>query len=161
MGSTFLGIALVVVSVCFPPPTLALEILSSPQLDKFSQQGKELRAELERVYGDPKGKRDSLKGVDVSSIIARYIPIGTSFDDAERVLIAAGFTMAPRPPRPIDREPAPEWEKALRFTMSGGLVLDRTLFASVTVGITLSPDIPGDPKAHVKEINASLRTTYL
>jgi hypothetical protein len=146
-------------SVC---PSLALKFSSSPPLDKFSQQGTELRAELERVYRDPKGKRDSLRGVDVSSTIARYIPIGTSFEDAERILIAAGFTMASRPPRPLDRDPAPGWEKALRFTMGGGLVLDRTLFTSITeVGVTLSPDLPGDPKAHVKEIHASLRTTYL
>lgn len=150
---------LVVASLWSVCPSLALEFSSSPPPDKFTQQGKELRAELERVYRDPKGKLDSLKGIDVSSIIARYIPIGTSFDDAERILIAAGFTMAPRP---MDRDPAPEWEKALRFTMGGGLVLDRTLLASVTeVGVILSPDLPGDPKAHVKEIIASLRTTYL
>lgn len=162
MRNFLLCLGLVASSVWLVSPSLALEFSSSPPPDKFSQQGKELRAELERVYRDPKGQRDSLKVVDVSSIIARYIPIGTSFDDAERILMAAGFTMAPRPPRPIPKEPAPEWEKALRFTMGGGLVLDRTLFASVTeVGVTLSPDLPGDPKAHVKEINASLRTTYL
>ncbi len=162
MRTPLLSLGVIVLSLYPVSPSLALEFSSSPGPDTFSQQGKELRAELERVYRDPKAKRDSLNGLDVSSTIARYIPIGTSFDDAERILIAAGFTMAPRPPRPIDRDPAPEWEKPLRFTMGGGLVLDRTFFASVTeVSVTLSPDFPGDPKAHVKEIHANLKTTYL
>jgi len=163
MRPAFLSLGVnILLSVCSVFPSLALEFSSSPALDTFSQQGKELRSKLERVYRDPKAKQDSSKGVDVSSTVARYIPVGTSFDDAERILKAAGFEMAPRPPRPIYRDSAPEWEKALRFSMGGGLVLDRTLFASVTeVFVTLSPDLPGDPKAHVKEIHASLRTTYL
>jgi hypothetical protein len=143
-------------------PGLSFEFSSSPPPDAFSQQGKELRAELERVYRDSKNKRHSLTGLDVSSTVGQYIPVGTSFDDAERILRAAGFKMAPRPPRPIDRDPAPEWEKTLRFTMMGGLDLDQTFLVSkTTVSVVLVPDSPGNPNAKVKEISASLMTTYL
>jgi hypothetical protein len=145
-------------------PSLAMEFSRSPvDSDTFSQQGKQLRAELERVYRSPKEAGQSVgRGIDVSSTIAKYIPIGTSFDDAERILKAAGFTMAPRPPRPIDRDPAPEWEKALRFAMVGGLDLDQMFLVSRTsVLVVLFPDSPGYQNSRVKEIHASIKTIYL
>ena len=52
-------------------PSLALEFSSSSPPDAFSKQGKELRSELERVYRDSKGKKDSLAGLAVSSTVAR------------------------------------------------------------------------------------------
>jgi hypothetical protein len=141
-----------------------MEFSKSPLgVDTFSQQGHQLRAELERIYRSPKEAGQSLgRGIDVSSTVAQYIPIGTSFDDAERILKAAGFTMAPRPPRPIDRDPAPDWQKALRFALAGGLDLDHTFLASRTsVSVVLAPDAPGAQNAHVKAIHASIKTIYL
>jgi hypothetical protein len=141
-----------------------MEFSSSPVApDTFSQQGKQLRADLERVYRSPKETAPSIwRDIDVSSTVAKYIPIGTSFDDADRILKAAGFKMAPRPPRPIERESIVKFPEALRFAISGELDLDQTFLVSRTsVIVILSPDSPGDPNAHVKEIHASIMTAYL
>lgn len=159
-------IGLELVACSWPWPGMAVEkeevTMSASDVE---QRGKQLRAELERTYRDPKDTRKLGKGVgpgiDVSSIVAKYIPIGTSFDEAEQVLQAAGFHMAARPPRPMHREPAPEWEKALRFTMGGGLELDKAFGYRADVGVTLYPDAPGDPGARVKQIISSIQTTYL
>ncbi len=159
------GLALVAYS--WPLSGMALEkenvMMSASDVE---QRGKQLRAELEETYRVLKdarklGASNKAEGIDVSATVAKYIPIGTSFDEAEKVLQAAGFNLAPRPPRPAGRENAPEWEKALRFTMGGGLVLDQTFGYQASVGVTLYPDSPGDPAAHVQEILARLRTSYL
>ena len=45
-------------------------------------------------------------GTDVTAIVAPYIPTGTSFDDAEKLLRDAGFEIKPHPPtiQPPDRK---------------------------------------------------------
>jgi len=141
---------------------LGLEFSSSPPPDTFSQQGKELRAELERIYRNRKEKVHPLSGIDVSSTIAKYVPLGTSLDDAERILKAAGFKTDSRPPHPIQKDSIVKFDEKHRLAWLGTLVLDQTfLVSSTTVIVVLSPDSPGDPKARVKEIQGSLHTTYL
>jgi len=163
MRAPLLSLGVMVLSLYSVSPTLALEFSSSPALDAFSQQGKKLRADLEHVYRNSTEKAKSpLSGIDVSLTVAKYIPIGTSFDDAERILKADGFRMGPRPPHHVQKDSIVKYPEALRFAWSGGLDLDQTFLVSKTsVSVTLFPDSPGSPNARVKEIQASLRTTYL
>ena len=85
-----------------------------------------------------------------------------SFDDAERILIGAGFKMGPRPPHPIQKESIVKYPEAFRFAWFGELDLDQTFLVSKTsVSVTLFPDAPDNPNARAKEIQALLHTTYL
>ena len=163
MRRTFLGTALAVTSLYLLVPTFAFEISSSPALDALSQQGKQLRADLWEIYKDSKEKAKSpSSGIDVSSTVTKYIPIGMSFDDAERILIGAGFKMGPRPPHPIQKESIVKYPEAFRFAWFGELDLDQTFRVSKTsVSVTLFPDAPDNPNARAKEIQALLHTTYL
>ena len=156
-----LGLAAILFGITLSGISFAKDMSS----DSLEQRGKQLGAELNRTY---RTLKDAHKlgmgngpGVDVSSTVATYITIGTSFEEAEKVLQAAGFHLAPRPPRPINRLSAPEWEKALRFTIMGGLDLDHAFGYRADVVVSLSPDSPGDQGAHVKEISAQIQTTYL
>ncbi|MCW5797983.1 MAG: hypothetical protein LZF60_230099 [Nitrospira sp.] len=144
-------------------PSLALD--ASVSAETLEQRGRQLRAALEQKFRTLKEANQlgmgNGPGVDVSPIVAIYIPIGTSFEEAEKVLLAAKFKMGQRPPRPIYRESAPEWEKAMRFTLVGGFVLEQSFGYVASVGIELYPDSAGDPGAHVKEIQARIQTSYL
>jgi hypothetical protein len=86
----------------------------------------------------------------VSSTIAKYIPIRTSFDDAERILNSAGFTMGPRPPHALENDAIVKYPAAFRFAWFGKLELDQTfLVGSTSVSVILFPDSPDNPHARV------------
>ena len=60
----------------------------------FQERGARLRLELERAYQDLRhtgGFKSA--GNDVSSIVEKYVPVGTSFSNAETTLRSSGFNI--------------------------------------------------------------------
>lgn len=75
---------------------LTLSSVSSDKIsDGLAERGKLLRADLESKY--TAFKQDKLKvnclmrGIPIDDIVEKYIPVGTSFPDAEAILRIAGF----------------------------------------------------------------------
>jgi len=122
----------------------------------FHERGARLRLELERAYQDLRHTGEfKSAGNDVSSIVKKYIPAGTSFADAETTLRSSGFNIDPRPPR---EPPNPLWSDEhklmMRFAILGTLVLAQQGVSRITVEITLLPKILGADHNTVKGVHA-------
>src|SRR6516225_5085905 len=126
----------------------------------FQERGARLRLELERAYQDLRHTGEfKSAGNDVSSIVKKYIPVGTSFADAETTLRSSGFTIEPLPPRE-PANPAPlgsdESKSMMRFAIFGTLVLAQKGVSKITVEITLLPKISGADHNTVKGVHAAI-----
>jgi hypothetical protein len=127
----------------------------------FQERGARLRLELERAYQDLRRTGEfKSAGNDVSSIVQKYVPVGTSFADAETTLRSSGFDIDPLPPREPPERPSPLWsgERALmmRFALFGTLVLAQHGVSRITVEITLVPKISGADHNTVKRVQAAI-----
>src|SRR5262249_60379502 len=72
----------------------------------FQARGARLRLELERAYQDLRHTGEfKSAGNDVSSIVRKYIPVGTSFADAESALRSGGVVIMPPPPPETPKKP--------------------------------------------------------
>ena len=127
----------------------------------FQERGARLRLELERAYQDLRhtgGFKSA--GNDVSSIVKKYVPVGTSFADAETTLRSSGFDIDPLPPREPPENPSPLWsgehKLLMRFAIFGTLVLAQQGFSRITVEITLLPEILGADHNSVKGVHAAI-----
>ncbi|HEY7245522.1 MAG TPA: hypothetical protein VH678_16755 [Xanthobacteraceae bacterium] len=127
----------------------------------FQERGARLRLELERAYQDLRhtgGFKSA--GNDVSSIVEKYVPVGTSFADAETTLRSSGFSIGPLPPREPPKNPSPLWSDehklAMRFAILGTLVLAQQGVSRITVEITLLPKISGADHNTVKGVHAAI-----
>jgi hypothetical protein len=127
----------------------------------FQERGARLRLELERAYQDLRhtgGFKSA--GNDVSSIVKKYVPVGTSFADAETTLRSSGFDIDPLPPREPPENPSPLWsdehELKMRFAIFGTLVLAQQGFSRITVEITLLPEKSGVDHNTVKGVHAAI-----
>ena len=125
----------------------------------FRERGARLRLELERAYQDLRhtgGFKSA--GNDVSSIVKKYVPVGTSFADAETTLRSSGFNIDPLPPREPPKNPSPsgEHELMMRFAIFGTLVLAQKGVSRITVEITLLPKISGADHNTVKGVHAAI-----
>ena len=80
-----------------------------PSLEETDARGRALRAVIDKFYDSlPETRKSWLRrllappyvqpSVDISKIVRHYIPAGTSFEDAERILGAAGLTVVSLPP---------------------------------------------------------------
>ena len=104
-------------------------------------QGKQLRADIDKVYQELKSKKQlkdvSLGGNNITDVIQRYLPAEMSFDDAEAILRSAGFEVWPRP-RP--KHDHPQWY------FGGGNIkpYDSGFLWSVSVWVALEPPGPND-----------------
>jgi hypothetical protein len=127
----------------------------------FQQRGARLRLELERAYQDLRRTGDfKSAGNDVSSIVKKYVPVGTSFANAETTLRSSGFNIDPLPPREPPENPSPLWSDEqklmMRFAIFGTLVLAQQGVSRITVEITLLPKILGADDNTVKGIHAAI-----
>ena len=99
-------------------------------------------------------------GNDVSSIVRKYVPVGTSFADAAAILRSCGFDIDPLPPREPPKNPSPFWsgehELMMRFAIFGTLVLAQQGVARITVEITLLPKILGADHNTVRGVHAAI-----
>src|SRR5262252_11001496 len=66
----------------------------------FQERGARLRLELERAYQDLRHTGEfKSAGNDVSAIVRKYVPVGTSFADAATTLRSCGFDLDSQAPR--------------------------------------------------------------
>jgi len=107
--------------------------------NELVQRGKELRNEIDSVYQTLKAeKKLSGRGTDISDRVRKYIPPGTSFDDAEEILRSAGFDVSSRPSsNTTDNRPD-------RYSVVGFLKLDGWLGFKIQAIASLTPKGPGD-----------------
>jgi hypothetical protein len=126
----------------------------------FRERGARLRVELERAYQDLRHTGEfKAAGNDVSPIVKKYIPVGTSFADAETTLRSSGFDIDPLPPREPPENPSSLWSDdklMLRFAIFGTLVLAKKGVSRITVEITLLPKILEADHNTVKSIRAAI-----
>lgn len=111
--------------------------------ESLEQRGKQLRAALELAYKKKVDAKtlsaDPRVGNDVTDVVVRYIPIGTSFDDAESILRSAGFRVDPRPNVKV------EGNRSGRYDVVGAIVpFVQKFLSSVNLYVHLSPAMPGD-----------------
>jgi hypothetical protein len=127
----------------------------------FQERGARLRLELERAYQDLRHTGEfKSAGNDVSPIVRKYVPVGTSFADAETTLRSSGFDIASLPSREPPKSPSPlsngECESAMRSAIFATLVLAQHGVSKITVEITLLPKISGADHATVKGVHATI-----
>lgn len=127
----------------------------------FQGRGARLRLELERAYQDLRHTGEfKSAGNDVSSIVQKYVPVGTSFADAETTLRSSGFNIDPLPSREPPNNPSPPWSDErklmMKFAISGTLVLAQRGVSRIVVEITLLPKMPGADHDTVKNVHAVL-----
>jgi len=123
----------------------------------FQERGTRLRLELQRAYQDLRRTGEfKSAGNDVSSIVRKYVPVGTSAD-AATTLRSCGFDIDPLPPRE-PKNPSPLWsdehKSMMRFAISGTLVLAQHGVSRMAVEITLLPKILGADHNTVKGVRA-------
>jgi hypothetical protein len=115
--------------------------LASSDLQK---RGTQLRAALEDAYRHLKNypRRERSSGINVSEVVSPYIPIGSSFKDAEQILANAGFEIIrpslEAPPKPQNR--SEDWYAVLGEIQN----FAHGLFYVVRVYVSLLPPSPGD-----------------
>jgi hypothetical protein len=127
----------------------------------FQERGSRLRLALERAYQDLRHTGDfKSAGNDVSSIVEKYVPVGTSFANAETTLRSSGFNIDPLPPREPPKNTSPLWsgerELMMRFAIFGTLVLAQHGVSRITVEITLLPKILQADHNTVKGVRAAI-----
>ena len=116
----------------------------------FQERGARLRRALERAYQDLRHTGEfKSAGNDVSSILKKFVPVGTSFDNAEVTLRSSGFDIDPASPREPPKHASPLW----RFAIFGTLVLAQHGVSKITVETTLLPKSKDDRNT-VKSVHA-------
>ena len=153
--------AVICVSLLIAAHADAVERRNQMNALDFQERGARLRLELERAYQDLRhtGRFESA-GNDVSSIVKKYVPVGTSFANAETTLRSSGFNIDPLAPRETPKNASLLWSDEhklmMRFAIFGTLVLAQQGFSRITVEITLLPEILGADHNTVKGVHAAI-----
>ena len=122
-------------------------------LKNADARGKALRAKIDQYYASlPETRKPWVYkyfappyvgySVDIGRIVRHYIPAGASFDEAERILMAAGLTVDwPRPPNGV-MEPAhiPRHDYQVRASLERGT----DPLGYMRIYVRLSPQTRGD-----------------
>jgi hypothetical protein len=78
-------------------PELTKKVLSMNTDNELAKRGRQLRLQIDKTLIESKGKFiDPVKGIDMGNMVSKYIPEGTSFDDAEIILKFAGCEVTKR-----------------------------------------------------------------
>ena len=161
-------LAVICVSLLIAAHADAVERRSQMSALDFQERGARLRLELKRTYEDLRhtgGFKSA--GNDVSSVVKKYVPVGTSFADAQTTLRNAGFDIDPLPLREPATNSSPlssaehelssaEHESVMRFAIFATLVLAQYRASKITVEITLLPKILGADHNIVKGVRAAI-----
>jgi hypothetical protein len=145
-------------------PTFHAELLAQtekPQResDELKRRGKELRAALQRRHLQlvvNNVRIDPVGGVDATDAVLPYIPVGTSFSDAEAILRHAGFVIGKHPNlnAPPDINRGKDWYAVVaEISPFSTWLLVRTDFY-----VELLPRSPGDYST-VSKVSASFFIT--
>jgi hypothetical protein len=119
----------------------------------FQERGARLRLELEHAYQDLRRTGEfKSAGNDVSPIVKKYIPVGTSFANAQTTLRSSGFEIDPAPPRDPPKNASPLW----KFAIFGTLVLAQRGVSRITVETTLLPKTPDADNNTVNGVHATI-----
>ncbi|WP_124835571.1 hypothetical protein [Burkholderia sp. Bp9031] len=133
-------------------------LLASPPQD-LEILGRRLRVEIDEAYQKlPKSGpiQEIEKAGDITWLAVRYIPLESSFDDAEVILRGAGFSVGPRPDKNQPGNLQHRYDVIARIDGYRSNVVSRT-----NVSVFLSPKAPGDFYDGVSAIFASFTTSYL
>jgi hypothetical protein len=119
----------------------------------FQERGARLRLELERAYQDLRRTGDfKSAGNDVSAIVKKYIPVGTTFANAQTTLRSSGFEIDPAPPRDPPKNASPLW----KFSIFATLVLAQKGISRMTVETTLLPATSETEHNTVRGVHATI-----
>jgi hypothetical protein len=114
---------------------------SAPISAEQGNRGRALRVEIERLYVDMKARGASKaewlgRGITTDTI-TKYVPVGSSFEDAEAVLRAAGCVIH----YPAKSQPGPlPWDD----DVWAQAVLEHNLIGTDLFDVNLTPRSPGD-----------------
>jgi hypothetical protein len=112
---------------------------SSGETGELRQRGKALRNEIGSVYKTLKAEQKITgRGTDIDDLVMKYIPLGSSFDDAEEILRSAGFRVSRRPPSDTTSD------RPDRYNVVGFLKLDGSFGIKIQAIVSLRPKGPGD-----------------
>jgi len=122
---------------------------------ELRRRGKELRNEIRSVYKTLKAEQKiTARGTDISDSVRKYIPPGSSFDDAEEILRAAGFDVSSRPLSDTMSN-APD-----RYSVGADLKLKGSFPFKIQAIVSLTPKAPGD-YSEVSAVSAGIFLSFL
>jgi len=136
---------------------------NQPDQKATEQRGKQLREAIEQEYQrlDDAKALTPRSGGNISELVLKFIPVGTSFDDAEQILRSAGFTVGPRgSPKEMAKSPVrvpnPKYQLTAEIIALHGSLFT---FRTVSVAVYLTPKDP-DNYDKVNEVGGSIYTAY-
>ena len=126
--------------------TIAETAMPEMVSSEIMKQGAQLRQDIERAYRKARSKNTlkpgATRGLDITGVVERWIPVGTSFEDAEAILKAAHFEVEARPSEAMPPGSLFWQNHPGRFAVGAKLVLDSNIFSTVKVGVALYPELP-------------------
>lgn len=118
---------------------------ASIQQNLLKKRGKQLRLDIDAAYADIMRRDALLKFNHIESVVARYLPSGTSFDDAEEILKAAGLDVGTRRTREEELNKNSFWaDSPHRFDVVSQVKLKQSLFGHHLLVVHLVPNMPWD-----------------
>lgn len=125
--------------------------------NELEQRGKQLRKAIDEKYkrlADAKALKIMGHGRNnITDDVIKYIPIGTSFDDAEAILRAAGFEVGKRDMNPIIHDYYGVYSVIRHYKLL------TPLFAGTSVGVLLQPKNKDDWST-VQSLEADFKIVY-
>jgi hypothetical protein len=158
-GFKFLYVLLIAATMLIPSASMAADAASD-----LEQRGKQLRMAIDKKYKElHDANAISMRHVnDITPLVLQYVPIGTSFDDADKILRAAGFGVAPHPVlHPVLKFPdGAEYDVLGRINPYTNPYIESGLIPTGTsLDIDLTPPSPTD-YSKVSRVSAAF-TIYL
>jgi hypothetical protein len=131
-----------------------------PADDELTQRGKQLRIAIDKKYRELSANNRLVRNGSVpltsvpdkamTDVVMQFIPLKTSFDDAEEILRGAGFLVEPRPGT------APARKTVNRYDVIASIAHYDDRFPGRTdLDVALTPVAPGD-YSEVHGLSASI-----
>ena len=126
--------------------------------DTFESIGKNLRAEIDKTYKELQEQKKLKPGepADISAVVLKYIPVHSTFDEAEIILKAAGFQVGPRPGATV------AGNRPDRYNVVSGInPYNSSLFVGKTsIWVSLIPPKPGNYK-EIEKVEANISVSSI
>jgi hypothetical protein len=132
--------------ICYANP------LSTKSVSPTVQRGHALRKEIDATYAKMKARGGERSSLDMTALVTKYIPLGSSFEDAAEVLRNAGCKVTARNFDNHTPYLHPSDSTFASITLSTGL------FSATTFSVELSPEAPGG--SAIETIRAAIATEY-
>ena len=128
------------------------ETLQMNQAD-LQVRGKQLRAAVDKRYRqlDEKDQINPQRGNNIDDVVTPFIAIGSSFDEAEIILRAAGFKVSPRQKHPYIINQYLVYASIDPYALKG--------MGKTGVTITLEPKNPNDWSS-IEKLSAAIFSVY-